>query len=57
ARDTAANGYDIKRMVRGIVMSKTYTRSSRYEASASQPSHKTFAVARLKPMTPLQLAA
>lgn len=56
ARDTAANGYDIKRLVRGIVLSKTYSRSSKYEASASIPSNKTFAVARLKPMTPQQLA-
>jgi hypothetical protein len=56
ARDTAANGYDIKRLVRGIVMSKTYSRSSKYEASASIPAPKTYAVARLKPMTPQQLA-
>src|SRR5207245_9320886 len=56
ARDTAISGYDIKRLVRGIVMSKAYSRSSRYEASGSQPGHKTFAVARLKPMTPWQLA-
>jgi len=56
ARDTAANDYDIKRMIRGIVMSKTYSRSSRYDASESLPNHKTFAVARLKPMTPQQLA-
>ncbi|MBP3957315.1 DUF1549 domain-containing protein [Gemmata sp. G18] len=56
ARDTSANGYDIKRLVRGIVMSKAYSRSSRFEASESLPSHKMFAVARLKPMTPLQLA-
>ncbi len=26
ARDTAANGYDLKRLIRGIVMSKTYSR-------------------------------
>ena len=56
ARDTAANGYDIKRVIRGIVLSKTYSRSSRYEASASPPAFKTFAVARLKPLTPQQLA-
>lgn len=56
ARDTAANGYDIKRLVRGIVMSKVYSRSSRYEGSESAPAFKTFAVARLKPMTPQQLA-
>lgn len=56
ARDTVAHGYDIPRLIRGIVLSKTYSRSSRYEASGSAPPFKTFAVARLKPMTPQQLA-
>jgi hypothetical protein len=55
ARDTADNGYDLQRLIRGIVMSKAYSRSSRYE-SENRPSHKLFAVARLKPMTSLQLA-
>ncbi|MBY0457791.1 MAG: DUF1549 and DUF1553 domain-containing protein, partial [Gemmataceae bacterium] len=56
ARDTVATGYDLKRLVRGIVMSQTYSRGSRFEASGSPPPFKTFAVARLKPMTPLQLS-
>lgn len=56
SRDTASHNYDIKRLIRGIVMSQTYSRSSKYEASASLPGAKTFAVARLKPLTPLQLA-
>jgi hypothetical protein len=55
ARDTAAHGYDLKRLIRGIVMSNAYSRSSQYD-SENRPSNKTFAVARLKPMTPLQLA-
>jgi len=55
ARDTAANKYDLRRLIRGIVMSDAYSRSSRYD-SENRPSNKTFAVARLKPMTPLQLA-
>ena len=55
ARDTAANKYDLKRLIRGIVMSKAYSRSSQYD-SENRPSPKTFAVAKLKPMTPLQLA-
>lgn len=54
ARDMAANGYDLKRLIRGIVLSKTYSRSSRYEFDP--PSPRLFAVARLKPLTPLQLA-
>lgn len=55
ARDTAENGYDIRRLIRGIVLSKTYARSSRYE-SEKFPSPKTFAVARLRALTPMQLA-
>jgi hypothetical protein len=54
ARDTAAHGYDLKRLIRGIVMSQAYSRSSRYDSNP--PSGKLFAVARLKPLTPLQLA-
>ncbi|HEY1191349.1 MAG TPA: DUF1549 domain-containing protein [Gemmata sp.] len=56
SRDTIAHNYDIKRLIRGIVLSKTYARSSRYEASESAPAGRTFAVAKLKPMTPQQLA-
>ena len=56
ARDTAAHGYDLRRAIRGIVMSKTYSRSSRYEGSEEQPKADTFAVAKLKPLTPQQLA-
>ena len=55
ARDTAAHKYDLKRLIRGIVMSRAYSRSSQYD-SENRPANKTFAVARLKPMTPLQLA-
>lgn len=56
ARDTAANGYDLRRLIRGIVMSKAYSRSSQYPTAAS-PDPRLFAVARLKPLTPLQLAS
>ncbi len=55
ARDTAAHKYDLKRLIRGIVMSKAYSRSSQYD-SENRPSNKFFAVARLKPMTPQQLS-
>jgi hypothetical protein len=55
ARDTADHKYDLKRLIRGIVMSKAYSRSSQYE-SESRPNNKTFAVAKLKPMTPMQLS-
>src|SRR5262245_1936135 len=55
ARDTEENKSDLRRLIRGIVMSKAYSRSSQYD-SENRPANKTFAVARLKPMTPLQLA-
>lgn len=55
AADTAAHGYDLRRLVRGIVMSQTYSRSSKYD-SESHPEPTDFAVAQLKPLTPMQLA-
>ncbi|WP_439622541.1 DUF1549 domain-containing protein [Gemmata sp.] len=54
ARDVAANGYDLKRLTRGLVLSKAYSRGSKYDSNP--PDSKLFAVAKLKPMTPNQLA-
>jgi hypothetical protein len=54
ARDLASHDYDLKRLIRGLVLSKAYSRSSRYDSDLPDP--KLFAVAKLKPMTPLQLA-
>src|SRR5205085_11184412 len=34
ARDTAAHGYDLRRLVRGITMSRAYSRGSRYHTEA-----------------------
>jgi hypothetical protein len=42
-------------MVRGLVLSKAYARSSRNDGK--QPPARSFAVARLRAMTPMQLAA
>ena len=55
ARDTAANKYDLRRLIKGIVLSSTYARSSKYP-SESTPNPRFFAVARLKPLTPMQMA-
>ncbi|HVL12094.1 MAG TPA: DUF1553 domain-containing protein, partial [Gemmata sp.] len=55
ARDVAAHGYDLRRLTRGLVMSKAYSRASQYD-SGSHPPARLFAVAKLKPMTPMQLA-
>ena len=55
AKDTIAHQYDLKRLTRGIVLSRAYSRSSRYD-SESFPLESTFALMQLKPLTPMQLA-
>jgi hypothetical protein len=55
AADVAANKYDLRRLVRGIVMSRAYSRGSKY-GSESHPDTSTFAVAQLRALTPMQLA-
>jgi hypothetical protein len=55
ARDTANHKYDLRRLTRGIVLSQTYSRSSKWTSEAP-PSPALFAVGRLKPLTPMQLA-
>jgi Protein of unknown function (DUF1549)/Protein of unknown function (DUF1553) len=55
ARDMADHNYDLKRVIRGVVLSKTYSRSSRWEG-AEFPRPQTYAVARLRPLTPDQMA-
>ncbi len=47
--------YDLKVLTRGIVMSQAYSRASLFEGE-SFPVASSFAVGRLKPMTPQQLA-
>ena len=56
ATDLAEHGYDLRRVVRGIVLSKTYARSSR-QPEKEAPDEKLFAVARVRPLTPAQMAA
>jgi hypothetical protein len=55
ARDTAEHGYDLRRLIRGLVLSRPYARSSRWE-SGTAPAPQLFAVARVRPLTPMQLA-
>ncbi len=57
ARDTAGHGFDLTRLVRGIVLSRTYARSSRWESSQPRPQAKHFAVAQVRPLSPAQYAA
>jgi hypothetical protein len=55
ARDTAEHGYDVRRLVRGLVLSRAYARSSRWDGPAV-PRPQLFAVARLRALAPMQLA-
>lgn len=53
-RDMASHGYDLRRQIRGIVLSKTYSRADKW-TSDTPPAASLYAVAQLKPLTPYQL--
>ncbi len=55
AKDLAANDYDLRRLVRAIVLSDVYARSSQW-TSDERPDAALFAVANVKPLTPTQYA-
>jgi hypothetical protein len=55
ARDVAARKYDLRPTIRGIVLSQTYSRSSKWTGD-TLPGPTLFAVGRLKPLTPTQMA-
>lgn len=55
ARDLVDHDYDLTRLVRGLVMSRTYSRSSHW-ATDSRPRPDLFAVASVRPLTPHQYA-
>lgn len=57
ARDTVAHGYDLKRLIRGIALSKTYSRSSEWTSATEPPTGDYFAVAIPRPLSPRQYAA
>ncbi len=54
ARDLAENGYDLKRLIRGLVQSNAYARSSRWEKGIP-PSERYFAMGQVRALTPEQL--
>jgi hypothetical protein len=56
ARDLVEHGYDLNRLMRGLVLSRAYARSSWWE-SEERPSRTLFAVANVRPLTPYQYAA
>ena len=53
-RDLVAHGYDLKRLMRGIVLSQAYSRSSRWDATESQPHNQLFAVGLTRTLSPRQ---
>jgi len=54
ARDLIEHGYDVRRLLRGLVLSDAYARGSRYQGEA--PDERLFAVGQVRPFTPMQLA-
>jgi hypothetical protein len=56
ARDTVDHGYDLRRLIRGLVLSRAYAHDSHWEGQDT-PRPALFAVAAIRPLTPLQLAA
>jgi hypothetical protein len=54
-RDLREHGYDLRRLIRGIVLSKVYARASAWPG-AERPSPSTFAVASPRPLSPRQMA-
>jgi hypothetical protein len=54
ARDLDEHHYDLRRLIRGVVLSKAYARSSRWPGS-DVPRPSLFAVANVRALTPMQL--
>lgn len=54
ARDLQTHNYDLARLMRGILLSETYARSSRWESSEKRPADDLFAVGIVRPLTPWQ---
>lgn len=56
ARDAIEHGYDLRRLVRGLVLSRAYARASRWDGEET-PRPSLYAVAAVRPLTPMQLAS
>ena len=54
SRDLVAHNYDLQRLVRGIVLSQAYARSSGWEYASDAPSPEVFAVAAVRPLSARQ---
>ena len=56
ARDFIQHKYDLKRLMRGLVLSEAYARDSQW-SSEDRPPMSYFAVANVRPLTPAQMGA
>lgn len=56
SEDFAAHGFDLRRLMAGLLHSETYLRSSKWTASAERPGDSLYATAIMKPLSPDQLA-
>ena len=54
ARDVKSHGYDLTRLIRGMVLSQAYARSSRWDSADKRPPDALFAVALVRPLKPWQ---
>lgn len=54
ARDLRTHDYDLKRLIRGITLSRAYSRSSRWEKDSEAPATYYFATAQPRILTPRQ---
>lgn len=54
SRDLIQHQFDLRRLVRGIVLSQVYARSSEWTGSIEPPAADLFAVAIVRPLTPRQ---
>jgi hypothetical protein len=46
--------YDLRRLIRGIVLSKAYSRTSEWDSAKERPGDELYAVAIVRPLTPWQ---
>ena len=54
ARDVRARGYDLAPLIRGIILSQAYARTSRWDSAEKRPDDSLFAVAQVRPLKPWQ---
>ena len=57
AEDLIAHDFDLRHLIRGLVMSRTYSRDTSWEGSGTKPEASLFAIGRVRMLTPLQLGA